>query len=282
VQVPGIGLAKSEKIFYRALSTYMNQNTDFAGARTATAQAAQDLYGATEKTAVETAWCAVGVGACPTGGTTPPTGNVLENGVATTNVTASTGQEVVYTMDVPAGATNISFTMSGGTGDADMYVKFGSAPTDSSYDCRPYKNGNTESCTATSAGGKYYVRVKAYSSFSGVSLTGKFTANSGALEPINGTATNISVSKSQWKHYTQVLPAGYSSLTITMSGGTGDADLYVRRGAQSTTSSYDCRPYKNGNNETCTVSSPAAGTWYIDIRGYSNASGITLNVKANP
>jgi len=282
VQVPGIGLAKSEKIFYRALSTYMNQNTDFAGARTATAQAAQDLYGTTEKTAVETAWCAVGVGACPTGGTTPPTGNVLENGIATTNVTASTGQEVVYTMDVPAGATNISFTMSGGTGDADMYVKFGSAPTDSSYDCRPYKNGNAESCTATSAGGKYYVRVKAYSSFSGVSLTGKFTASSGGLEPINGTATNISVNKSQWKHYTQVLPAGYSSLTITMSGGTGDADLYVRRGAQSTTSSYDCRPYKNGNNETCTVSSPAAGTWYIDIRGYSNASGITLNVKANP
>jgi hypothetical protein len=71
---------------------------------------------------------------------------------------------------VPAGSTNVTFTMSGGTGDADMYVKFGSAPTDSSYDCRPYKSGNAETCTfATRAGGTYYVRLKAYSAFSGVS-----------------------------------------------------------------------------------------------------------------
>ena len=66
-----------------------------------------------------------------------------------------------------------------------------------------------------------------------------------------------------------------------MSGGSGDADLYVRQGAQSTTSSYDCRPYKNGNSEVCTFNSPAAGTWYFDIRGYSAASGVTLNWTAN-
>ena len=29
-----------------------------------------------------------------------------------------------------------------------------------------------------------------------------------------------------------------------MSGGTGDADLYVRAGSKPTTSTYDCRPYK--------------------------------------
>jgi hypothetical protein len=44
---------KAEQIFYRALSTYMTLSTNFAGARTDTAQAAQDLYGATEKAAVE-------------------------------------------------------------------------------------------------------------------------------------------------------------------------------------------------------------------------------------
>jgi hypothetical protein len=71
-----------------------------------------------------------------------------------TNQSAATGSSVNYTLVVPAGATNLSFTMSGGTGDADMYVKFGSAPTDTVYDCRPYKSGNAESCTfaAPSAG----------------------------------------------------------------------------------------------------------------------------------
>ena len=34
----------------------------------------------------------------------------------------------VYTLAVPAGATNLTITMSGGTGDADMYVKAGSTP----------------------------------------------------------------------------------------------------------------------------------------------------------
>jgi Zn-dependent metalloprotease len=275
--VPSIGMAKAEKIFYRALVTYMNQNTNFTGARAATAQAAQDLYGATTKTAVETAWCAVGVGACPTGGV-----NVLANGVAATNLSASTNADVVYTMEVPTGATDINFAMSGGSGDADMYVKFGSSPTDSAWDCRPYKGGNVESCTGTSTGGTYYVRVKAYSTYSGVSLTGSFTEASDGNPPINGTQSNVAVSKGQWKRYTQVLPAGYANMTISISGGSGDADLYIRRGAQSSSSAWDCRPYKNGNTESCNFANPAAGTWHIDIFGYSAVSGLTLTLQANP
>ena len=283
VQVNGIGMAKAEKIFYRALTTYFNQSTGFSAARTGTAQAAQDLYGAAEKTAVETAWCAVGVGTCP-GTTPPPTGsNELQNGVAETGLSANAGSDIVYTMEVPAGATDVSFAMSGGTGDADLYVKFGSAPTDSSYDCRPYKNGNSESCTGTDSGGTYYVRVKAYSTFSGVSLTGSYTENTGGgIEPIDSTVNDISVSRRAWKRYTLDLAAGYSTLNVAISGGSGDADLYVRFGAQSTTSNYDCRPYKNGNNESCSFNAPAAGTWYIDLYGYSAASGVTLQVNANP
>ena len=283
VQVPALGVAKAEAIFYRALTTYFSQSTNFNGARTGTAQAAQDLYGATEKSAVETAWCAVGVGSCPS--TTPPPtgGDVLDNDVAKTGLSASSGNDITYTMEVPAGATDVKFVMSGGSGDADLYVKFGSAATDSSYDCRPYRSGNSETCNGSDAGGTYHVRVKAYSTFSGVSLTGSYTEpTTGGNNPINETVNNISVNRRQWQHYTQVLPAGYSTLTITMSGGSGDADLYVRNGAQSTLSTYDCRPYKNGNSETCTFNSPAAGTWYIDVYGYSAASGVSINLQANP
>ncbi|MET1256878.1 PPC domain-containing protein [Aliikangiella maris] len=99
---------------------------------------------------------------------------------------------------------------------------------------------------------------------------------------MNETVNNVSVNQGQWTRYTQELPAGYSTMTVSISGGFGDADMYVRHGAQSTSSSYDCRPYKSGNNETCTFNNPAAGTWYIDLYGYSSASGITLNLQANP
>ena len=214
--------------------------------------------------------------------TAPPTGgNVLVNGVAATGLSASTGADVVYTMTVPAGATNITFDISGGTGDADMYVRFGAAPTDTTYDCRPYVGGNNESCTGTSTGGTYYVRVKAYSAFSGVSLVGSFTAPGTGPTPIDTTTSNITVSRNAWKRYTLNLGSGYSTLTFNMSGGTGDADLYIRQGAQSTTANYDCRPYKTGNTEVCTFNAPASGTWYIDIRGYSAASGVSLRTQAN-
>jgi serine protease len=211
----------------------------------------------------------------------PPGGTVLSNGVPVTGLSASTGNSLVYTINVPSGASNISFNMSGGSGDADMYVKFGSAPTDSSYDCRPYANGNNENCSGTQTGGTYYVRVKAYSSFSGVSLVANYTTGGSGPTPIDSSISNISVARNQWARYTLALDPGYSNLTVSISGGSGDADLYVRRGAQSTTSAYDCRPYKNGNNETCSFNSPASSTWYIDIRGYSAASGVTLRVQAD-
>lgn len=107
----------------------------------------------------------------------PPTGGtVLANGVPVTGLSGSTGAQLAYTIVVPAGATNLSFNMAGGSGDADLYVKFGSAPTTSSYDCRSWAVGNTESCTfAAPQAGTYHVMVNAYASFSGASLTGSFT-----------------------------------------------------------------------------------------------------------
>ena len=87
---------------------------------------------------------------------------------------ASSGNSVNYTLAVPAGASNLAFTMSGGTGDADMYVKFGSAPTDSSYDCRPYKTGSNETCEVTLAQpAPIGVMVNGYSSSSTFQLVGK-------------------------------------------------------------------------------------------------------------
>jgi len=63
----GIGNDKAAKIWYRALTVYMTSNTNYAAARTATVQAAKDLFetgtnpSVTERQAVEAAWNAVKV-----------------------------------------------------------------------------------------------------------------------------------------------------------------------------------------------------------------------------
>jgi len=90
-------------------------------------------------------------------------------------------------------------------------------------------------------------------------------------------ASNLSANRNQWLRYTLDVPAGMSTLTIRISGGSGDADLYTRFGAAPTTSSYDCRPYESGNNETCTYNNPQGGEYSIGIRAYRTFSGVTLN-----
>ncbi|AFU98434.1 S8 family peptidase [Simiduia agarivorans] len=210
----------------------------------------------------------------------PPGGDTLENGVPVTGLSATTGNDITYTMEVPAGSGSPTFQMSGGSGDADLYVRYGAAPTDSTYDCRPYAGGNNETCTMTQGPGTYHVRVKAYSSFSGVSLTGSYSTSTGPT-PVNTVIDTVNVNSGSWARYTYSLPAGYSQLKVSISGGSGDADLYVRYGAPSTTSAYDCRPYRWGNNETCTFNNPAGGTWHLDVRGYSTSSNVTLRLEAN-
>ncbi|MGP1667309.1 MAG: proprotein convertase P-domain-containing protein, partial [Rhodanobacter sp.] len=126
-------------------------------------------------------------------------GSVLTDGVPVTGIAGASGSQQFWTMVVPAGASNLSFQISGGTGDADMYVKFGSAPTTSSYDCRPYRSGNAETCSfPTPQAGTYHVMLRGYSAFSGVSLVGNYDIGGGGGSqtytnsgdyPINNNAT---------------------------------------------------------------------------------------------
>jgi hypothetical protein len=75
VTVTGMGTDDAARIWYRALTSYMTSSTNFAGARTATLNAASAIFGSTstQYNTTAAAWCAVGVGACPGGGTPTPT-----------------------------------------------------------------------------------------------------------------------------------------------------------------------------------------------------------------
>ena len=117
----------------------------------------------------------------------------LLNDVKGTGLSASRGEWLVYQMEVPNGAAPIDFSMSGGTGDADLYVRYGAPPTTTTYDCRPYRADNVESCRLWSGqGGTYYVGVRAFRSYQGVSIEGSHWHVNNVTLPINDHAVTES------------------------------------------------------------------------------------------
>jgi serine protease len=296
--------------------------------------------------------------------------NVLSNGVGVTISDSTVNHQQNWTVVIPAGATNLNISMSGGTGDPDLYVKFGSAPTTSSYDCRPYVAGPAESCPfASPSAGTYYVMVNTYAAYSGTTLkatwtapgsggtpTANFTFSTSGLtatftdsstdaggtigshswnfgDGITSTTTSpshtyaaagtysvtetvtdsvnsatssktssvtvsaascgglvlcsgVSValpseSTGSWTSiYTMTVTAGHTA-TFAISGGTPDADLYVKAGSAPTLSSYNCRPYTSTSTESCTFTPSTTTTYYIGVEAYQSFSGVSLKGTTN-
>ena len=121
-------------------------------------------------------------------------GSVLQNGVPVTGISGATGSQQFWTINVPAGSSNLVIKTSGGTGDADLYVRFGSAPTTTTYNCRPYLSGNAETCTFSAPQtGTYHVMVRGYSAFSGVTLVGSYSAGGGGGSQTYTNGTDFTI-----------------------------------------------------------------------------------------
>ncbi|HRI68533.1 MAG TPA: M4 family metallopeptidase [Polyangium sp.] len=92
-----------------------------------------------------------------------------------------------------------------------------------------------------------------------------------------GNKTGLSASKKNGKvNYTFTVPAGATAVKVTTTGTNGDADLYVRKAAAPTTTTYDCRSAGAASNESCVVSGVTAGTTiYVMINAYSAFSGLS-------
>jgi len=202
----------------------------------------------------------------------------LSNGVPVTGISGSAGSEQFYMIAVPAGQDDLEIKISGGTGDCDLYVRRGAAPTTTTYDYRPYKVGNNETVLVESpAAGTWYIMLRGYTAFAGLALQATYSASITVVTLSNGVAvTGLGDTTAGEKYYKIDVPSGQTKLQISISGGTGDCDLYVKQGALPTTASYDYRPYLVGSNESVSVANPTAGTWYIMLRAYSTYSGVTL------
>ncbi|SBS29528.1 Neutral protease precursor [Marinomonas spartinae] len=158
---------KGFEVFAVANQLYWTANSTFDQGACGVAKAAKDLdYSVAD---VESAFKTVSVNASCGTGSTPE--SVLKKGEPKTNLSGGKGSQTYFTFTVDR-TSRSTIRMSGGTGDADLYVKAGQKPTKSSYDCRPYKNGNTERCTIiTRPNTTYYIMLNGYRSYSGITLS---------------------------------------------------------------------------------------------------------------
>ena len=221
-------LDMGQRIWYRALTVYMTSSTTFQGARDATAQAAADLYGGTTGSAynsIQKAWDCVGV----PGGTSGGGVTTLSNGQTISNISGSTGSWTYYKITVPSGQASLKISISGGTGDADLYVKLGAQPTSTSYDYRPYLTGNNESVSVTNpAAGDWYIGINGYQAYSGLSLTASYAAATSSCTSYSGSLSGTGASQIQPNgtyYYSSVSGTHTAKLTGPSSGA--DFDLYL-------------------------------------------------------
>ncbi len=207
VNVTGIGTTAAARIFYRALTTYMTSSTNFAGARTATLNAATDLYGSTsaQYTGVATGWCAVGVGSCPSTTPTPsptptatptqtptpsptptPSGNLLINGgfegSASPWVGSGTGYFYTNNGNYPRGGTGyIYFGVNNSvTGQAYQQV---SIPSNATGTLSFYLNVTSSETTTTTAYDRLFVEVR--------NTSGTLLATLGSYSNLNKAAAGV-------------------------------------------------------------------------------------------
>jgi len=87
--------------------------------------------------------------------------------------------------------------------------------------------------------------------------------------------------------YKIVVPTGATSLSITLSGGTGDVDLYMQQGTPPGIVSYNttsttCSSENGGNSESCVIPNPTPGTWFVMLALWDPYSGVTLTPTVTP
>jgi vibriolysin len=98
-----------------------------------------------------------------------------------------------------------------------------------------------------------------------------------------GTPVDIDSGKSgsDRPFYVEV-PAGATSVqfaTESLPGASGDADLFVKFGAQATRTAFDqSSTTAASSTESVTVASPQPGGWYIDVSGASDYTKVRLAV----
>ena len=75
----------------------------------------------------------------------------------------------------------------------------------------------------------------------------------------------------------EVLPSEPGTIEVTLSGGTGDPDLYVHRGDRpALRDDYECQSGNPNTNERCVINAAEPGTYHILIFAWTSFSDISI------
>lgn len=145
-----------------------------------------------------------------------------------------------------------------------------------------------QGCARPNAPG-VYTRTSGYLSWID-SIVDSASGGGTDIEGGGGSINNLSASENTWTQAYRIdVPAGMSSLDVTIDGSNGDADLYVYYNATPNTTvdgavktATRCVPWTSGSRESCEFSNPRAGQWFIRVRGFEAFSGLTLEARYDP
>jgi hypothetical protein len=204
---------------------------------------------------------------------------VLQNGVAITGLAGGAGSDQYFAIDIPSGLHETDFTISSGTGDADIYVAQDSLPTDSDFVCGSSDVANLDSCLLFDVTGRWYVRVHGTSAFSDLVL--RVTSTS-ATRMLNLSLPGWSGAVGSQQYFWMRVDPGAKSVKFAFSHQKGDADLYGRYGSLPSQFVDVCKPPKHGrHSESCSIKKPAPGIWYFALFGATDFTDLTIKAKVN-
>ena len=198
---------------------------------------------------------------------------------APTTVSGTAGMPLYYAVTVPAGTPMLQVRTAGGTGNVDLYLGNEEFPSTSTSLCSSSRESTSESCVIGSpVPGTYHILLNTSSSFADVQLTAGPPDITQLALPA-GTAPPFSGARDSQTYFSVTVPPGTSTLRISMSGGTGDADLYVLRDQLPTRGSAECSRAGGTNDESCIWLGPSAGTYFILVYGFSAFANAQLQAE---
>jgi len=205
----------------------------------------------------------------------------LTDGVSATGTLSKTGAGANYSIAVSEGKAQLKIEMNGPAGtDFDVYVKFGTMATRTSYDYKGTSSSSSETITISNPNqGTWYIYVYSYSG------SGDFTIKATTYNTttqdfsmlISGVSKNGTLAQGQKIIFYISVPADTLRLKIELVGATNtDFDLYIKLNTNPSTSSYDYRSVSSSSTETITINNPATGVWYIMVYAYAGSGDFTI------
>ncbi|MFI6937685.1 M9 family metallopeptidase [Streptomyces sp. NPDC050418] len=88
--------------------------------------------------------------------------------------------------------------------------------------------------------------------------------------------SSLSATAGNYTYLYARIPEGTASLKLTVSGGTGDADLYYNPTTWATKSAHTASSTTSGNTETLTIQNPPPGYVYVSLHATEPFSGVRI------